>query len=138
MVDRLKPLLLVLAAALALPAVAEGLPAGGLPDPTRPPAAIEPALKGTATGEGGAAVVEARPMLTSVIIPVRGRARAIVDGRTLSVGDAFGERTVARISEAGVVLKGPQGTETLALTPGIEKKMRKTAPVRARARVEKP
>ncbi|HMX16946.1 MAG TPA: hypothetical protein PKD29_08855 [Rhodocyclaceae bacterium] len=80
-------------------------------DPTRPPDAV-PALAGEASAEQG---------LQSVMIPKSGRARALIGGRWVAVGEKIGESVLVRVRQDGVVLRGPAGTETLALTPSVAK-----------------
>lgn len=112
-----------------------GVRAGeALPDPTRPP----PGFGGEPAGKEAAAAIEAEqsPKLTSVIIPAKGKPRAVIGGKILHVGDRVGELEILRIAETGVILGGPQGRETILLTPGIEKKMLRKVPSKGRSRVE--
>ena len=82
-----------------------------LADPTRPPDAV-PVVAGDAGADQG---------LQSVMIPKSGRARALIGGRWVAVGEKIGESTLVRVRQDGVVLKGPAGTETIALTPSVAK-----------------
>jgi len=87
-------------------------------DPTRPPPAFIGAA-GTVAG-GGAEPVGNR--LTSVVIARQGsRSRAVIDGQVLRRGDRIGDSRLIRITETQVELAGPNGRETLYLTPGIGK-----------------
>lgn len=139
MADRLKTLLVALGCALAvLPASAQSLRPGAepaLPDPTRPPALSETQV--AVDGQPGVTAA-AQPLLSSVLIPAKGKAQAVIDGRTLGVGDQVGEAKIVRITESGVTLKGEQGTAVLALTPGIEKKMLRATPEKRRTGMKTP
>ncbi len=105
-----------LLAALAIP------PAAGqaLSDPTRPPGA------GDALGAGDAAL-PAASRLQSVLIS-RARRVAVIDGKTVAIGDKVGDATLVAIAETQVTLKRGEERETLKLYPGVERK-----PVRPRA-----
>lgn len=103
---------------------------GALPaDPTRPPIdGVAPsAVSGVSdAGSGG-------PRLQSVMLPKKGgRPKVVIDGKLLSVGEEFQGRTVVRIDETRVVLDGPDGRETLYLTPDVEKTMNMSKAVQRR------
>lgn len=87
--------------------------AAAIADPTRPPAAFaEPAADpGAARGR----------VLQSVLIPRKGKPRAVIDGQQVGLGQHYGDARLVKISEREVVLEGPQGIERLQLTPGVEK-----------------
>lgn len=87
--------------------------AAQLADPTRPPAATH------ASGEAPAAAPAAR--LQSVLI-APGRRLAVIDGRTVKVGETVGGAKVVAISQAEVTLEKGAERETLKLLPGTEKK----------------
>lgn len=108
MVENMKysPLLLLLCCSVC---AAQGLPA----DPTRPSGAEHAGAMSGKTYSG--------PRLESVYLPAKGRARAVIDGRLVVVGDEVGERKLVRITETLVVLEGPDGQEKLFLTPDVEK-----------------
>jgi MSHA biogenesis protein MshK len=110
----------VLCALAMAPASGQAL-AQALSDPTRPPAL------GDAAGEAAPA---AAFRLQSVLIS-RGRRIAVIDGRTVVVGDKVGDATLAAIAETEVSLKRGEERETLKLYPGVERK-----PVRRRAPAE--
>lgn len=117
----------VLAIALCLCAI---VPVGkaeplSLADPTQPPAGL---------GSGANAVEEAASRLTSVILPKKGRPAAVIDGQVVALGAMVGEMRLVRVSESEAVLEGPEGTERLYLTPGVEKKMNVTRPVGRRTK----
>ena len=96
----------------ALLALAPGVFAQALVDPTRPPDAA-PVL-GSAVSVGAA-----RPQLQSVLISNRpgGRRLAVIDGRSVRAGDKVGGAVVVSIGEASVVLRRGKTLETLRLYP---------------------
>jgi hypothetical protein len=98
-------------ALLALPAAAQGLP-----DPTRPPAAI------LAATSGGSVAAPAAPRLTSVILPRSGaRPAAIIDGTRVELGHRLDDARLVAIDEDAVLLEGPNGRLKLWLTPDARK-----------------
>lgn len=88
---------------------------GALPDPTRPPEAV---LAVSADG-GGAAV--AGPVLQSVVLRRGGVPVAVISGQTIPLGGKVGDSILTRVGENEVVLKGPQGSEVLRMTPDVNK-----------------
>ena len=101
---------LVLAGALL--ALAPGVFAQALVDPTRPPDAA-PVLGSVASADA------ARPRLQSVLISNRpgGRRLAVIDGRSVRAGDRVGGAVVVSIGEASVALRRGKTLETLRLYP---------------------
>lgn len=95
----------------ALLALAPGVFAQALVDPTRPPDAAP--VPGSAASAGAA-----RPQLQSVLISNRpgGRRLAVIDGRSVRAGDKVGGAVVVSIGEASVVLRRGKTLETLRLT----------------------
>ena len=100
----------LLFAGALLPALA---PAGAqeLVDPTRPPNASA-ALPGESASGG--------TQLQSVLISP-GRRLAIINGKSVALGDAVGESKVVKITETEVVLQKGTETEVLKMYPGIDK-----------------
>jgi MSHA biogenesis protein MshK len=86
----------------------------GLPDPTRPPAALSPP-----SGEVARAVQEV-PLLQSVIIS-EGRRGAIISGQYVALGGRVGDARLTRVEPSGVVLRGPGGEVSLPLFPAVLK-----------------
>ena len=84
-------------------------------DPTRPPASL-----GLAAGTISAPA--SGPVLQSVLISP-GRMVAIISGKTVSLGEKFGEARVVKITESEVVLRSGTDLQTLKLFPGIEKRL---------------
>lgn len=110
----------------ALPGLAAALAAAAavaeiLPDPTRPPAFL------FAPGDGEAAEKTSGGLLLQSVLIGSGRRSAIIGGRHLSVGDRLGEFTLVRVGDTEVVLKGPEGSRTLKLFPGVDKRVAQTA-----------
>jgi MSHA biogenesis protein MshK len=112
----------VLGVLLAGVAAAQGAP---LADPTRPPSAVEPS--------GNELAVPAGPRLQSVLISPSRRV-AVIDGKTLGLGEKFGAATLEAVTETAVVLKYPDRRETLRLNPGVEKRERRVADAADRER----
>ena len=96
----------------ALLALAPGVFAQALVDPTRPPDAAPVPASAASAGA-------ARPQLQSVRISNRpgGRRLAVIDGRSVRAGDKVGGAVVVSIGEASVVLRRGKTLETLRLTP---------------------
>ncbi|MDO9600846.1 MAG: hypothetical protein Q7J02_00880 [Rhodocyclaceae bacterium] len=88
-----------------------------LADPTRPPAAL-----GGVGDPAGAAVFEFSG-LQSVILRKGGKPAALINGSVVELGGKVGEARLIRVNEDSVVLRGPQGDETLRLIPAAEKKV---------------
>jgi MSHA biogenesis protein MshK len=86
--------------------------AQGLSDPTRPPSAA-PSIQQNTTEEVS--------RLQSVLISP-GRKLAVIDGRTVALGERVGDATVVAIAPAQVILQRGGSYQTLKLHPGIEKK----------------
>lgn len=97
---------------LLLAAMATGAGAEALPDPTRPPEMLESAAGGGEQAPAG---------LQSIIRREGGRPAAIINGEYVVLGGLVGDAKLVNIGEDFVTLKGPEGTETLHLLPGIEK-----------------
>ena len=64
--------------------------------------------------------------LQVVIMRINCKPVTLIDGNVVKLGDPVGEAKLVRIknNEDAVVLRGPQGNETLRLTPAAEKKFR--------------
>lgn len=91
----------------ALPALAQ------LADPTRPPTASPETMSSPAAAPAA--------RLQSVLI-APGRKVAVIDGRTVKLGERIGDARVVAISPAQVTLQKGAERQTLQLHPGIEKK----------------
>lgn len=98
---------LLLLTAASGPATGQPQP---LADPTRPAA--------TAAGQ---TAVAAGPSVQSIIIGPGRRRAAIIDGERVELGGRYGEATVVRITDAGVVLRGSEGETFLPASAGVEK-----------------
>lgn len=101
-------LLFALLAAVLLPASAG---AQGLVDPTRPPDAPPPG------NDAGLIATRVVPQLQSVLVGSSGRRVAVIDGRTVRVGDKVGEASVDGIGETTVTLRRGKILETIRLYP---------------------
>lgn len=110
----MKTLLLTLAMLLTTSAGAADV-SPALDDPTRPPAGV--------VGPDGNASTAGSVGLTSVMLPKKGKAAAVIDGQVVEIGGKVRDARLVRVSETSVVLEGPDGIERLYLTPDVEKKM---------------
>ena len=110
----MRALLLSLAMLLATSAGAVDV-SPALDDPTRPPAGI--------VGPDGSAAASGSIGLTSVMLPKKGKAAAVIDGQVVELGGRVREARLVRVTETSAVLEGPDGIERLYLTPEVEKKM---------------
>jgi hypothetical protein len=119
MAKRLNVLHVCVAAAL-MAQVADVL-AEVLPDPTRPPPAFAAASGSEQAALPGAA---ASPVLQSVLISPN-RKSAIIGGKTVGIGDRYGDAQVVGIGEGEVVLKSGNKLRTLRLFPEVEKRKAK-------------
>jgi MSHA biogenesis protein MshK len=86
--------------------------ASNLPDPTRPPVSVNTAVQ---------IELPSGPTL-QLIRTLEGKRIAIISGQTVKVGTKFGDAKVMRIDEDRVVLRGPDGVQTLKLFPDVEKR----------------
>lgn len=86
-----------------------------LPDPTRPPN-----VDANVAGADGATGVAAAPRLQSVILRAGARPRALINGEWLEQGQEYAGSKVLKITANAVQMAGPQGPETLRLTPQVE------------------
>ena len=98
----------------ALLALAPGVFAQALVDPTRPPDAAP--VPGSAASAGA---TQAQLQLQSVLVSKQpgGRRLAVIDGRSVRAGDKVGGAVVVSIGEASVVLRRGKTLETLRLYP---------------------
>ena len=87
-------------------------------DPTRPAIISDPG----AVASGGAAQAPSATGLQSIIQRRNGRPAALINGTVVELGGKVGETRLVKIGEDHVVLRGVSGTETLRLTPGVEKR----------------
>jgi MSHA biogenesis protein MshK len=85
-------------------------------DPTRPPASLGVAQDGAISAPAPG------PVLQSVLISP-GRMVAVISGKTVSIGEKFGEARVIKITETEVQLRNGTDLQTLKLFPGIEKRL---------------
>lgn len=88
-----------------------------LADPTKPPVAVSaptPDAPNAAAASTG---------LQSIILRKSGKPAALINGEVVELGGKLGEARLVRITEDSVVLKGPEGEETLRLTPAAVKKV---------------
>ena len=100
-----------------------------LPDPTRPPSGIfAPAGGGGADAGLGAWRERAQSHssgLHTIIISETRRA-AIIDGKTVELGDEHGGARLIEVNEGGVVLQRAQSRQVLTLFPDVKISRKKT------------
>ena len=89
-----------------------------LADPTRPPMEI-------GDGSGGAFIhaAPAAPKGLLSVIMSPSRCAAIIDGKTIALGEQYGDATIVEISARGVVLQGAHGRRSMELFPGVAMKV---------------
>lgn len=87
-------------------------------DPTRPPGAWLGQPAGDGLNEAGSSL-----RLQSVLLPQKGRAVAVISGRTVAVGGRLGDMQLVRLTEREAVLQGADGMTKLYLTPDVDKRM---------------
>jgi MSHA biogenesis protein MshK len=110
MAQAMKPLHLALLAS-ALFCGAARAQEGGLPDPTRPPAAmsapVAPAGEAASTG----------PQVQSILVSLRpgGRRIAVIDGKMLREGARVGDAVIESIHQTEVVLRKGKHKQVLKL-----------------------
>ena len=107
--------------------------AENLPDPTRPPVNLDGGATLTAQPSGPA---------LQVIRTINGRRSAMISGQEVKSGSKLGDAVVLRIDEDRVLLRGPDGIQTLKLFPEVEKRpvtvIHTQAHPRTKARVNRP
>ena len=89
--------------------------AQGLSDPTRPPPEI---LGGRAVAPEPAA--SSSP--AQVVIISKDRRQVTINGRTVGLGERYGNATVVRITDEEIVLQRPEATETIKLYSSVQRK----------------
>ncbi|MCX8003700.1 MAG: MSHA biogenesis protein MshK [Burkholderiaceae bacterium] len=113
-----------LVAALAVAGAAAAEP---LVDPTRPPA-------GYGAAAAAAPATPAPPRLTMIVRGPDDRYRAVIDGRSVRVGDVVGGARVDRITDHAVVLARDGARTTLELLPEAARAVRPRAADRPHGR----
>jgi MoxR-like ATPase len=84
----------------------------GLVDPTRPPALGDRELAGASASRS--------PRVQSVLIS-SARKLAVIDGRTVELGERVDGATLVAISETGVTLKRGEQLQQLRLYPNVQR-----------------
>lgn len=98
-----------------LTAVLAPVHAEDLPDPTRPPASIFV----HAAGMGVARRTKSSVGLHSIIISQKRRA-AIIDGKTVELGEMHGNAKLVEVNAGSVVLQRGKSRQVLTLFPGVK------------------
>ena len=89
--------------------------AQGLSDPTRPP----PEILGR-SADGYEPAASSSP--AQVVIISKDRHQVTINGRTVNLGERYGNATVVRISDEEIVLQRPEATETIKLYSSVQRK----------------
>lgn len=89
--------------------------AENLPDPTRPPESVFVRAAGTGVARGG----KSSAGLHSIIISETRRA-AIIDGKTVELGEMLGKARLVEVNAGSVVLQRGKNRQVLTLFPGVE------------------
>lgn len=97
--------------------LAVGAQGAGLVDPTRPPDVSSAQAKSEAA-------VTAGPRLQSVLISPARRI-AVISGKTLALGEKYGDATVVSITETTVRLRSASEVQTLHLFPEVARSDRR-------------
>lgn len=103
---------------VAMPSVAQALA-----DPTRPPNMIEVSAAESGSRASG-------PVLKSILLSSN-RRLAVIDDRTVNVGDRVGDARVIAIDADSVKLRGTEGVTLLRLLPEVKRNGSKPAALRA-------
>jgi MSHA biogenesis protein MshK len=82
-------------------------------DPTRP---------ADLGGHAQSGAASTGPVLQSVLISPQRRV-AIISGKTLTVGEKFGESRIVSITESEVVMQNGKAMQTLKLFPDVQKRL---------------
>jgi len=91
--------------------------AQGLNDPTRPPREI--------LGAGADAYELAASFSPAqVVIISTDRRQATINGRTVKLGERYGNATLVRISDEEIVLEGAESTQVIRLYSSVNRRMR--------------
>lgn len=90
--------------------------AEALPDPTRPPAALEAPVAPSAATTPPAGVG-----LQTIIRRAGRKPAAVINGEYVELGAKVGEAKLVQIGDDSVILQGPAGKEVLKLTPNVGK-----------------
>jgi MSHA biogenesis protein MshK len=95
--------------------------AQGLSDPTRPPRE----LLGGGLAESQLASPGNSP--AQVIIISKNRRQATINGRTVNLGERYGNATLVGISDEQIVLRKPESTEVIRLYSSVNRRMRSSS-----------
>jgi len=87
--------------------------AQGLSDPTRPPREI---IGGFADAHEAGSSSPAQ-----VVIISKDRRQVTINGRTVNLGERYGNATAVRISDEDIVLQRPEATETIKLYSSVQR-----------------
>jgi len=92
-----------------------------LPDPTRPPASILWGGSAGTSGIKGEMETETRTAGLQSTIISRIRRAAIIDGKTVELGEMHGDARLIQVNEGSVVLRKAQTLQVLRMFPDVRK-----------------
>lgn len=96
-----------------------------LPDPTRPPIEIGASSGQSGRGEASGGDAAQRGLQSVIISP--NRRAAIINGKTVELGEKYNDAQLTEVTENGVVLSGAQGKQRLLLMfPAVKIKKKKS------------
>lgn len=94
-----------------------------LSDPTRPP----PGIGAAAPASAVTSAPSVRGLQSVIISPAH--CAAIIDGKTVELGEKHGGEQLIEVSERGVVLQGEHGRRALTLFPAVTMKITEAVPL---------
>ena len=92
-----------------------------LPDPTRPPSSILWGGSAGSMGIKGEMETETRTAGLQSTIVSRTRRAAIIGGKTVELGEMYGDARLIQVNEGSVVLQKGQTLQVLTLFPDVRK-----------------
>ena len=98
-----------------------------LSDPTQPPSGIYGASNGQDAALERKIISPSNNGLQSIIISPERRA-AIINGKTVELGETIGRAKLVEVSESGVVLQNAGSRRVLALFPGVNLTIKTSTP----------
>jgi len=99
-----------------------------LPDPTRPPSGIYTSASGVGAkaSQGGRTTARSRSSGLRTIIISGTRRAAIIDGKTVELGEKHGKARLIEVNEGSVVLQRAKSKQVLTLFPRVKITHRKS------------
>lgn len=108
--------------ALSIALYSIAVTAAEMPDPTRPPASLLLGAAANSTAEQKSTESQPSGLQTTIISTTR-RA-AIIDGKTVELGEKHGDAQLIEVNEGSVVLQSAQTRRVLTLFPDLKMSQR--------------